>query len=377
MTERNTAPRNDALVPEPDATAGRAARKSSLVVIVVIVLSLLCYFAADRLTPYSSQARVQAFVVPVSVEVPGVVKKVFVKNNDDVQKGRPLLEIDATQYRIALDRAKADFASTESGVRASIAGVDSAKASLRAAQANRLKAEQDASRQENLYKEDPGAISVRRLEVARADREKARAQVVASEADVVRAEESVGGIGDDNAKLASARSAIAKAELDLRRTVVVAPARGLVTDLRTDVGQYAQTSAPIMTLITIHDLWISAEMTENNLGNVKPGDEVGILLDAMPGTILIGRVRSIGSGISAGKPPAAGTLPEIQNNRDWLRQAQRFPVAIEFDRTQIGRLKGVRVGGQADVIIYTEDAALTRLLGRIYIRLMSLVSYVY
>ena len=49
----------------------------------------------------------------------------------------------------------------------------------------------------------------------------------------------------------------------------------MVTDLRTDVGQFAQAGAPVMTLIAIHDLWISADMTENNLGNIKPGDEVG------------------------------------------------------------------------------------------------------
>ena len=374
MNDKNAPARNDTAAPEQP---GSAARKTSMAVLALIVLSLLCYLAADRLTPYSSQARVQAFVVPVSVEVPGAVKQVFVKNNDDVKKGVPLFEIDASQYQIALDRAKADYASADSGVKSALAGVDSAKASLRAAQANRLKAEQDAHRQEQLYAEDSGAISVRRLEGVRADREKARAQVVSAEADVVRAVENVGGIGEYNAKLASARSAVAKAELDLKRTVVLSPARGLVTDLRTDVGQYASAGAPSLTLITIHDLWISAEMTENNLGNVKPGDEVGILLDAMPGTVLKGRVRSIGSGISAGKPPAAGTLPEIENNRDWLRQSQRFPVAIEFDRSELAGLKGVRVGGQADVIIYTEAAWSMRVLGRIYIRLMSLLSYVY
>ncbi|HWR95111.1 MAG TPA: HlyD family secretion protein [Arenimonas sp.] len=374
MNDKNAPVRKAAATPEQP---GRAARKTSMALLGLIAFSLLCYFVADRLTPYSTQARVQAFVVPVSAEVAGSVSKVFVKNNDEVKRGSPLFELDASQYRIALDRAKADYASVASGVNASLAGVESAKASLRAAQAGRLKAEQDASRQEQLYAEDAGAISVRRLEGVRADREKSRAQVVAAEADVVRAVESVGGIGADNAKLASARSAIAKAELDLRRTLVAAPARGLVTDLRTDVGQFVQTGSPSLTLIAIHDLWISAEMTENNLGNVKPGDEVGILLDAMPGTVLKGRVRSIGSGVSSGKEPPAGSLPEIDNSRDWLRQAQRFPVAVEFERSELARLRGVRVGGQADVIIYTEDAFMTRLLGRLYIRLMSLLSYVY
>ena len=72
-------------------------------------------------------------------------------------------------------------------------------------------------------------------------------------------------------------------------------------------------------------------MTENNLGNIDPGDEVAIVLDVMPGEVLKGRVRSIGGGVSTGQQAPPGTLPTIENSRDWLRQAQRFPVAVEFD----------------------------------------------
>ena len=124
----------------------------------------------------------------------------------------------------------------------------------------------------------------------------------AAEADLRRAQETAGERGEKNAQLLSARAAIEKAELDLKRTEVVAPARGSVTDLRTDVGQFAQAGAPAMTLIAIHDLWINADMTENNLGNIKPGDKVAIVLDVMPGEVLKGRVRSVGTGIGPGKP---------------------------------------------------------------------------
>jgi multidrug resistance efflux pump len=358
--------------------AGRTARLAQLGILLLIVLSLLWYFVADRVTPYSSQARVQTFVVPVAIEVSGKVKKVLVKNNDEVQKGQPLFEIDVSQYQIALDRAKSDFESARRGFGAAAASVDSAKASLRVAQANRLQAVQDAHRQETLYAEDSGAISVRRLETAQATREQAKAKEVAAQAEVVRAQENMGDNEESrNAKLASARSAIEKAELDLKRTTVYAPTRGLVTDLQADVGQFAQAGAPSMTLIAMHDLWISAEMTENNLGNVKVGDEVGIVLDAMPGEVLKGRVRSIGNGVSSGKSVPAGSLPTIENNRDWLRQAQRFPVAIEFSADQLKQLRGVRVGGQADVMIYTENHGLMASLGALYLRLMSLLSYVY
>jgi multidrug resistance efflux pump len=213
--------------------------------------------------------------------------------------------------------------------------------------------------------------------MVRADRIKARSQEEAAGADLRRALEAAGEAGDQNAQLLSARSAIEKAELDLARTNVAAPAGGLVTDLQTDVGRFAQAGSPVMTLIAVHDLWISADMTENNLGNVEPGDRVDILLDVMPGEVLKGRVRSVGGGVSDGKQAKPGDLPTIDNSRDWLRQSQRFPVAVEFDPSERERLRGVRIGGQADVLIYTGDHALMNWLGRLFIVLSSYLSYLY
>ncbi|MFH7527391.1 HlyD family secretion protein [Aeromonas enteropelogenes] len=361
----------------PPAPAGKGSRVATQLLLALIGLSLLWYFAADRLTPYSSQARVQAFVVPIAAQVSGQVQQVLVKNNDDVAQGQPLFEIDPSQYQIALQRARSDYDSVLRSVNAASAGVTAAEASLQAAKANRLKAEQDANRQERLYAEDPGAISVRRLEVARATRVQAQSQVKAAEASLIQAKEAAGNSGDKNSQLMSARSAIEKAELDLAHTKVLAPSRGLVTDLRTDVGQFVSAGAPAMTLIAIHDVWISADMTENNLGNLAPGDEVAIVLDVMPGQVFKGRIRSLGNGVSAGNQTAAGSLPTVQNNRDWLRQAQRFPVAIEFDKEELARLQGIRVGGQAEVLVYSGDNWLMNGLGALFIRLMSLLSYLY
>ncbi|MCM8637471.1 HlyD family secretion protein [Accumulibacter sp.] len=357
---------------------GKATRFGATVVLALIVASLLWYFAADRLTPHTTQARVQAFVVPVAAEVAGKVLAVHVRNNDQVQPGQPLFDIDPSQYRIALQRSRSDYESVQRSVNASAATVEAARASLQAAQANHVKAEKDATRQETLYAEDPGAISVRRLEVAQATRIQARSQEKAAEADLRKAQEAAGESGDNNAQLRSARSAIEKAELDLARTRVLAPGRGVVTDLRTDVGHFAQAGAAAMTLIAMHDLWISADLTENNLGHINPGDEVAIVLDVLPGEVLKGRVRSVGGGVSSGQQQAApGTLPTIQNSRDWLRQAQRFPVAIEFDAAEAERLGRLRPGGQAEVMVFTGDNFLMNLLGAGYIRLMSLLSYLY
>ncbi|HZA95079.1 MAG TPA: HlyD family secretion protein [Burkholderiaceae bacterium] len=363
--------------PPPAAKPGKGSRIGAIIVLLLIAFSLVWYFVSDRLTPYTSQARVQAFVVPIAAEVAGTVLKVHVKNNDEVQRGQPLLDIDPTQYKIALQRSRSDYEATRLSVGASTASVESAKAAVQAAIANNVFAQQDATRLEQIYKEDPGAISLRRVESAQSNRIKARSQVEAAKADLIRAQETAGERGENNAQLLSARAAIEKAELDLKRTAVVAPTRGSVTDLRIDAGQYAQTGAPLMTLIATHDLWINADMTENNLGNIKPGDEVAIVLDVMPGEVLKGRVRSVGTGIGPDKPPQPGTLPAVENSRDWLRQAQRFPVAVEFDPSERERLRGVRIGGQADVLVYTGDHPVMNWLAGIFIKVMSYFSYLY
>jgi multidrug resistance efflux pump len=361
------------------AVAGRGTRIGAAVIAGLILGSLTLYLIGDRLTPHTSQARVQAFVVPVSAEVSGKILKVHVGNDQEVQQGQPLFDVDAEQYQIALQRARADFESVRRSVNSSVAGVDSARASLSAARENYAMAAKDANRQERLHQEDPGAISVRRLEIAQSTRDEARSKVSRSEADLRKAEEAAGDQGEANAQLRSARSAVEKAELDLARTKVVAPAGGIVTDLRADAGNFAQAGAPMMTLIAGHDWWISADLTENNLGHVDPGDAAAILLDVMPGHVFKGRVRSVGGGVGAGQAAPPGTLPSVENNRDWLRQAQRIPVVVEIDPQEVQNenVKGVRVGGQADVLVYTGDNPILNLLASIYIRVLSWFSYLY
>lgn len=375
MTQEH--PETPAAGAEQAPPPGKGTRIGAGIIATLIAVSLLLYFAGDRLTPYSSQARIQAFVVPVAAEVSGKVQKVHIKNNDEVTPGQALFDIDPDQYEIALQRSRADYDSIGRSVNASVAAVDAARASLQAAAASRQMAEKDAGRQERLHDEDPGAISVRRLEIAQSTREEARAKEKRAEADLRKAQESAGDSGDDNAQLRSARAAVEKAKLDLARTRVIAPAGGTVTDLRVDVGHFAQPGAPVMTLIAMHDLWISADMTENNLGNIDPGDEVAIVLDVMPGDVLKGRIRSVGGGVGSGQQSPPGTLPTVQNSKDWLRQAQRIPVAVELDPAELARLKGLRIGGQAEVLVYTGDNLLMNALGAIYIRLMSWLSYLY
>ncbi len=367
-------------VTQAPAPAADPAKKGIKWVLLLILLSLTWYLLADRFTPYTQQARVGAFVIPVASEVAGRVIRVNVRNNQDVKAGEILFEVDPQPYQIAVDRARADLESTRRQIGASTAGIASAQANLRAAQANELKARQDNQRLEGLYREDPGTISVRLLEVSRANREQAVSQVAAARAEVQRAREQEGGSEEDNALLRSAATALSKAELDLSNTQIRARSAGLITDLRTDAGQFAAAGSPVMTLIAIHDVWISADMTENNLGLVKLDTPVSIVLDALPGEVFEGRVRSVGYGVSVGQTPPPGTLPSVQNSRDWLRPAQRFPVIIEFSPDSLNTLRdsrGIRAGGQAEVMAFPSEGNPLNPLGRVFVGFMSWLSYAY
>ncbi|MFQ3192595.1 MAG: multidrug resistance efflux pump [Paraglaciecola sp.] len=359
-------------------TVKKTVKVGTFIILILIISSLAWYLMADRYTPYTQQARIDGYVVGISSEVSGVVSQVLVKNNQIIEEGQILFEIKSAQFEIALNKARSDFENVKRQIAAGTAGVKSAESNLAAARANKKKAEQSVNRLEGLYKQDPGAISVRRLESSQSDYAQALAKVSGAEAEVVRAIEQKGGEGENNAKLKSATSAVNKAELDLKHTTTYASSAGVITDLRTDVGQYANAGNPLMTFISIHDIWIEAQFTENNLGHLKTGSVVEFVIDSLPGEVFSGEVRSIGLGVAVGQKPPAGTLPTINNNRDWLRQSQRFPVIISFDMKQSESLRPfIRIGGQAEVIGFTQGHEILNTLAKFYIRIMSYFSYVY
>ena len=376
MTEPD-APSPEAPPREPEEAAP-AGRRGGLVLLAIVVLSLGGYLLADRYTPYTNQARVEAYVVGVAPKVAGKVTAVLVGNNERVSQGQPLFRVDDSQYAIAAEAARADLANVRQQVRAGEAAVTTARANLRAAEANRVKAEKDWQRLRRLRENDPGTLSLRRLEISEASLEGARARVAAAASEVQRAIDAMGGLGETNTQLEAARARVAKAELDLANSTVVAETDGFVTNLRTEVGQFAGTGSPVLTVIALEDLWVEAAYTENNLGRLAPGTPVDVVLDVLPGRVYPGRIRGIGRGVSVGRDAPAGRLPSVRSSRDWLRPAQRFPVQVTFDEPLPAAFrKHILVGGQASVIAYGEGAGLLAPLGRLYIRLASLLSYAY
>ena len=131
-----------------------------------------------------------------------------------------------------------------------------------------------------------------------------------------------------------------------------------------------------MTFVASHDVWIQADFTENNLGNIRPGQAVEIVFDALPGTVVKGTIRTTGFGVNIDSAPL-GSLPTIDNDRQWLRDAQRFAVLVDFELPTAEDRGGLRVGAQASVMVYADAGWITTLLGKIKMRLISIFTYAY
>jgi multidrug resistance efflux pump len=350
-------------------------RRWTLIILAVCGVLMVYYIVADRVTPYTTQARVNALVVPIAPEVSGTVTEVAVRSNQLVEAGDPLFKVDPERYKLAVETAKANLQSARQATGASTANIDAAEAQVVSAQANLLRAEQDAVRLRRIKQEDPGAISDRRVEMAGASYTVAKASVRAAEANLERARQDLGETGEANFRILQAQAGLEQAELDLQRTSVTAPDDGVVTDVRVDRGNFAQAGAPLMTFLASHDIWVQADFTENNLGNIKPGDEVEIVFDALPGRVVKGTIRTTGFGVKVESAPL-GSLPTISNDRQWLRDSQRFSVLVDFELPGAEERRGIRVGAQASVVVYTGGGFLFNSIAWLKMRLLSILTYI-
>lgn len=351
-------------------------RRVTLILLTVIVLLVIWYLRADRVTPYTSQARVHALVVPIAPEVSGTVTSVAVSNNQRVEAGQVLFQIDVENYQMAVDNAEATLELARQNQGVSNANVEAARAQLATAEANQKKAEQDAVRMRNIRDEDPGAISQRRIDSAESNLAASVGRVEGARANLEKAIQALGAEGDDNSSIQQALVAVDQAKLNLQRATVRAPTDGVVTDVRLDKGNFAAAGHPQLTFISTRDVWIQADYTENNLGNIDVGDEVAVVFDVLPGKVIKGRVREIGFGVSVDSAPL-GSLPTINNDKNWLRDAQRYPVLVEFDITDANDRRHLKVGSQVSVIVFTGEHWLFNALARFHIWLVSKLTYAY
>ena len=365
---------DDTTEPDPVPAAQPDPVRRWTYIVAGLLLALLAYnIAADRLAPITYQTTAETLVVPVTPLVSGEITAVPVTDNSRVTKGQLLAHIDPTNYRIALESARASYGAAQQSVGAAAAAVDSSRAVLTARKAQLVEAQQDNDRTAKLLA--VGYATRAKLEATMASLASAEAGVVQAEAQLAGALQQLGPTGSANPQLRAATAAVDAARANLEWTKVTAPVDGYISNLQIGRGSYAKAGTPLISLIDVSRAGLIGYFTENQIGNVKLGDRALIALDMFPGKLFHGTVVGLGGGISTPNQSApTGSLVQAPSS-SWLSNAQRLPIRIAFDPP--GQVPhGLRLGSQASVMIETADAGVMAKLNRWVLTLRAYLSYV-
>jgi multidrug resistance efflux pump len=345
------------------------------VTLVVLLVLFVYHLFADRITPYTSQASIDTFLVQIAPQVSGPVVAVGVRDNHEVKKGQVLFRIDPVPFEIALRSAEANLA-------VAVQSADSSAADIRVADAQLRRQRADLAASQELGKivldlSAKRALSESSAIRARADIAKTRAETTRAEAEAERARIRLGEAGDRNAQVRQAQAALEQAKLDLSHSTVVAPADGAVTNLRLSPGQFASVGQPVLSFVAAGPRWLTAAMRENQLGNIAPGNRAYVTFDDHPGKVFPAHVESVGWGVAQGGEAPTGQLPEVDAPTGWLREPQRFPVRIVVDppADSSQQLPPGRSGAQASVVVLTRERSLMNPLSRLWLWFVSKLSY--
>jgi len=277
----------------------------------------------------TDDAFVDGHVFSISSRIPGHVKDVMVADNQPVKKGDVLVMLDPSDYRAAVSDASAALDVSRNEISGDYALLDSAKAAVSRAQANKDLADRDLKRGDELFSR--GIISKSDLDRMTTASQVSAAQLGEAREAVRKAEGDIGLLvkGGNEAKVAQKKAVLEQARLNLAYTDILAPSDGYITKKSVEPGNNVQPGQPLMALVQLGDTWVTANYKESQLTYVRPGQKVEFTVDAYPGHVFTGRVDSIMAGTGA----AFSLLPPENATGNYVKVVQRVPVKITVDRS--------------------------------------------
>ncbi len=313
--------RPEPAAPANDTAAPAAPGKRRSIVFGLLGLALLALVAGGvrkliwaRSHVATDNAQVDGHILPVLPKVGGYVLTVAIRENQPVRAGDTLVTLDDRDYRAKLQQADADLAIALATV-SSRQRVGQADAAVRQAQANAEKAHSDLDRITPLAGQ--GIVSRQQLEVAQTAVRATDAALAAAQAALLGAD----------AKVASARASRDQAALQLSYTRILAPMAGVVSKKSVELGQLVQAGQPLMSVVPLDDVWVTANLKETETADVTVGDVASVTVDAYAGARWCGHVESLS--------PATGArfslLPPDNATGNFTKVVQRIPVRVRLD----------------------------------------------
>jgi multidrug resistance efflux pump len=337
--------------------------------ILLIIAALVTYYVlANRYTPFTTDAYVQAFVIQVASQVEGQVVQVHVLENQPVRKGDLLFEIDPRpfEYQVTLlearlDQATKQVAQIENQLTASKA--DIARSAAEEKYARAVREQETEIRRQLATTERRYLRAISQYQVAQADHKRSQAMT----------RKTVEALATQKAIVAETKAQLANARLNLNWTRTYAPANGYVTNVQLRVGSYAHIGIPVLTCIDSDQWWVVANCRENSLEYLKPGQRVGLSFNTYPGRIFKGVVQTVGWGVYEGQATPSGNLPAVSEPKNWIRLSQRFQVWVTPEMPPEYPL---RIGATATVAVYTRDKYWLNGVTRTWHKIVSLFDYI-
>ncbi len=298
----------------------------------------------------TENAYVKADIVAVSADVSGRVIWVGIGDNQAVEKGQPLFQIDPVPFEIAVAEAEAEMAMVRSQIASFRADYRLALAELAEADERVRFLELQYERQERLRAKGVGTEE--KYDRAHHDLATARQRVRAIGERIHKVLASLGGDAEipvrRHARYLRAKAKRDKAALDLEDAAVLAPSAGVISNMKLQVGEYVGAGTPIFSLIEAATVWVQANLKETQLTHVTEGQTATVVLDAYPDRVLAARIESIS--------PATGAefalLPPQNASGNWVKVVQRVPVRLAIEPG--AATPPLRAGMTATVSIDTE-----------------------
>jgi membrane fusion protein (multidrug efflux system) len=371
-----------------------------LVVVLLLVVGAVFFYWRSTFTEDTDDAQVDGNLYQVSSRVAGQVVHVDVEEEQVVQKGDPIAEVDPKDYEVALEQAKANLAQAEaqyeqarvnvpitnvtvqttlstsgSDVLGMEASVSQAKAKVDSAKAQALKSQLDVDRYTPLVAKD--VISKQQYDAAVAQATADQANLDAAQRDVKAQQDMVHQMEQ---KLAQARSQeqqsrtngpkqvavqqafaesaeaavkqaqakVDQAELNMSYTRVTAPITGIVSKKSVVVGANLSVGQSLMTIVPLQDLWVTANFKETQLKEMHPGQDVKIEVDALGGRKFTGKVQQIGGATGS----SLSLFPPENATGNYVKVVQRIPVRINFTNLdQENKDNALRIGMSVEPVV--------------------------
>ena len=352
---------------ETPPASPRRKRRLPLVILGVLVLALGTWavrrYLYSRHHVTTDNAQVDGHITLIAPRISAFINRVLVDDNQSVRQGDTLVVLDDRDLKVRLEQAEAELrdAQTSVGTRgqagqaqaqlqATRAQAASVSASVAAAESQFKKAAADLERYRGLAAQK--IISAQQLDAAQAAFDAAAANLQAARKQAAAAGSQVSASGaalrSADARLQAAQAAVDDAKLQLSYARITAPVNGVIAKRTAEAGALVQPGQSLMSIVPDSDVWVTANLKETQLANVRVGDPVEFKVDAYPGRKFEGKVESLS--------PATGArfslLPPDNATGNFTKVVQRVPVKIAVDQST-DPAHPLRPGMSVDVDIAT------------------------